>query len=158
MGPGQEWQCQNVTRCKFVCSMHSEAKQTEKLEFGAEKGLLQGHVRRWAARAQKTQNFSKGFCKGSLKARWGRGVVSCCKLLGVGILCSCSCPHRSGHDAPVNLQQDTCHFLFCNFFSLNEWKSVKPLKVRALRMDYPLHCLFQAIGNILLQKVQSQHD
>lgn len=33
--------------------------------------------------------------------------------------------------------------------------SVLPLKVRALRMDYRV---FQAIGNILLQSKQSQHD
>ena len=25
-----------------------------------------------------------------------------CKLLGVGIRCSCSCPQRPGHDVPVN--------------------------------------------------------
>ena len=31
---------------KFVCSTHSEAKQTATLKFGAEKGLLQGHARR----------------------------------------------------------------------------------------------------------------
>ena len=32
------------------------------------------------------------------------GVVGCCKLLGTGILCSCSClQHPSGNDAPVNL-------------------------------------------------------
>ena len=31
------------------------------------------------------------------------------------ILCFCSCPHRSGHDVPINLQQDKCYFLFCNF-------------------------------------------
>ena len=32
----------NVTKRKFMCLGHSEAKQTEMLEFGAEKGLLQG--------------------------------------------------------------------------------------------------------------------
>ena len=32
------------------------------------------------------------------------GVVGCCKLLGTGILCSCSClQHPSGNDAPVNV-------------------------------------------------------
>ena len=43
-----------VTDSKFVCLTHSEAKQTETLAFGAEKGLLQGHARRRVARAQKT--------------------------------------------------------------------------------------------------------
>ena len=42
------------------------------------------------------------------------GVVSCCKLLGAGILCSCSCPCGSSHNVPINLQQDKCS-LFCNF-------------------------------------------
>ena len=34
--------------------MHSEAKQTEMSEFGAEKGLLQGHERRKVAHALKS--------------------------------------------------------------------------------------------------------
>jgi len=28
--------------CKLVCLIHSEAKQTKMLEFGAEKDLMQG--------------------------------------------------------------------------------------------------------------------
>ena len=36
-----------VTKGKFVCLTHSEAKQTDMLEFGAEGDLLQGHARRW---------------------------------------------------------------------------------------------------------------
>ena len=66
-------------------------------------------------------------------------MASCCKLLGVGILWSCSCPSRSGHNVPINLQQDKCYSLFCNFLSLCEWRSVIPLKVRALRMGYHLY-------------------
>ena len=65
-------------------------------------------------------------------------MVGCCKLLGVGIICSCGGPHKSDHDVPVNLQQDKCYSLFNNFLSLCEWKSVIPLKARALRMGYPL--------------------
>ena len=39
-----------------VCLMHTEAKQTEMLEFGDEKVLLQGHARRQVACAlQKAQ-------------------------------------------------------------------------------------------------------
>ena len=33
----------------------------------------------------------------------GGEVTGWWKLLGVGILCSCGCPHRSSHDVPVNL-------------------------------------------------------
>ena len=66
-------------------------------------------------------------------------MVDCCRLLGVRVLCSCICPSRSGHDVPVNLQQDKGYSLFCSFLSLYEWKSVIPLEVRALRMGYPVY-------------------
>ena len=69
----------------------------------------------------------------------GGDVVGCCKLLGVGILCSCSYSPRSGYNVPVNLQQDKCYSLFCSFLSLYEWKSAIPLKVRALRMGCPAY-------------------
>ena len=29
---------------------------------------------------------------------------------------------RSGHSISINLQQDNCYFLFCNFLPLYEWK------------------------------------
>ena len=70
----------------------------------------------------------------------GEGVlVGCCKLFGVRILCSCSYPYRSGHSVPVNLQQHKYSSLFCNFLSLYDEKSVIPLKVRALRMGFPVY-------------------
>ena len=65
--PGQEEGV--LTERKFVCRTHSEAKQTEMPEFGAEKGLLQGHARRQVAPAPKSPQFSKGFGKAFLKAR-----------------------------------------------------------------------------------------
>ena len=69
----------------------------------------------------KKLNSLKGFSKALLKARWRRHVVGCCRLLGIGILCSCSCPHKSGHDIPINFQQDKYCSLFCSFSSLYEW-------------------------------------
>ena len=39
------------------------------LEFGAEKGLLQGHARRQVAHAPETPNSPEGFSKAFLKAR-----------------------------------------------------------------------------------------
>ena len=42
----------NGSECKFISLMHSEAKQTEKSEFRAEKGSLQCRARRWIAHAQ----------------------------------------------------------------------------------------------------------
>ena len=35
-----------ICSCQFICLTRSEAKQAETLEFGAEKGLLQGFARR----------------------------------------------------------------------------------------------------------------
>ena len=50
----------------------------------------------------------KGFGKAFLKARWGRSMVGCCKLLAVRILWFCHCPHKSGHNIPINLQWGKC--------------------------------------------------
>ena len=52
-----------------ICLAHSETKQTETLEFGIEKVLLQGHARRWVAHALKAPNSPEGFGKALLKAR-----------------------------------------------------------------------------------------
>ena len=38
-------------------------------------------------------------------------MVDCCQFLGMETLCSCGWPQRSGHDVPVNLQQDTWYIL-----------------------------------------------
>ena len=81
-------------------------------------------------------------------------MAGCCNPLGAGILCSCSCPDRSGHNAPIKLQQVL--FSVCNFLSLYDWKSVNTFKGQSLENGFS--CVFQAIGNILLQKVQSPHD
>ena len=44
-----------ITEHKFMCLMHSEIKQTKRLELGAEEGSLWGHARRMVARAQNPQ-------------------------------------------------------------------------------------------------------
>ena len=46
--------------------MHSEAKQSETSEFGAERGLLQGHARRWVAHALKIPELPEGFLRQSI--------------------------------------------------------------------------------------------
>ena len=66
------------------------------------------------------------------------------------ILCSCCCPHWSGHSAVIYHQQNKCSVTFHLYM---KWKNIMPLKVRALKMDR----VFQAVGNILSQKLQSQH-
>ena len=52
---------QPVTEGKFLCPMHSEAKQREKLEFGVKKGLLQSPTRRTGWLVLKTLNSSMVF-------------------------------------------------------------------------------------------------
>ena len=61
------------------------------------------------------------------------------QVSGAGILYPCGCLCASGHNVPINLQQEKSDSLFCNFLSLYEWESVIPLKVRALRMGYPVY-------------------
>lgn len=51
-------------------------------------------------------------------------------------------PHRWGHD--INLQPPTKEMLFSVlqlFLSIYEWRSAMLLKVKALRMGYPVHRL-----------------
>ena len=46
---------------------------------------------------------------------------------------------RSGHDVPVNLQQDKYYSLLCNFF-ISIWiENIISLRVRVLRMGYPVY-------------------
>ena len=52
-----------------MCLTHSEAKQTETLEFGAEKGLLQGQARRWVAHVLKSPELSEGFRQSIFKSQ-----------------------------------------------------------------------------------------
>ena len=61
-------------------------------------------------------------------------MIGCCKLLGVRILYFCSCPYISGHNDPINLQ-DNYYFLFCNFLLLYEWKSFTLFKVESGRQN-----------------------
>ena len=93
-----------INKCRFMCLMYNEAKQTKTSRVWSGGDLLQGYVRGWVSPAQQTLNSLKSFSKACLKARWGRGEVGCCILLGTGILCSCNYQHRSGHDVSVNCQ------------------------------------------------------
>ena len=132
--------CVSVTSWASSCAQHAvRPNSTETLESGAEKGLFQSPTRRWVAYAPQPRTPWSISTKIFLKSTWGRDLIVCCRLLGVGILCSSCCPCRSGHDVPVNLQQDKCYSLFCNFISPREWKSIILLKVRALRLGYPVY-------------------
>ena len=87
----------------------------------------------------------------------GGGVAGCCKLLGAGILFSCSCPHSSGHNVPVNLQQDNCYFLFCNFLISMWMEKCYTFKGQALDAEpwERILCIFQAVGDIPLQRCRA---
>ena len=61
--------------------MYSETKQTKMLEYGVERGLLQGRARRQVAHALKHPKLSWGFGKAFLKARWGREASVCEQLV-----------------------------------------------------------------------------
>ena len=67
---------------------HSEAKQTEMSEFGAEKGLLQGHARRQVAHALKTGN-SGGFQQSIFKSQVREGGCRVCDHLMHNSLIGC---------------------------------------------------------------------
>ena len=52
----------------YVC-MHSEAKQTEMLEFGTQRGFLQGHARRQVARGPQSLDSLNQNCKAFSKPK-----------------------------------------------------------------------------------------
>ena len=123
--------CAPVTEHKFLCSMASEAKQSGMSEFGAEKGVLQGHTRRWVPLPNKSPNSPKAFSKTFWKARWG------CRrwLLQTSWRRKILCPLRSGRGVPVTSNKE--NVVLCSTTFICIWmKSVMPLKARALRMGY----------------------
>ena len=78
----REVPCGNVIECKFVCLMHSEAKQTKRSEFGAVKDLLQGQARRMGDSCSKTPKLPDGFQGEVFIGKiWGEGYRVCDFLL-----------------------------------------------------------------------------
>ena len=60
-----------------MCLTHSESKQTETSEFGAEKGLLQGQAKRMGNLCSKTPNSPMVFGEKFLKSRFGVKAAGC---------------------------------------------------------------------------------
>ena len=56
-----------------MCPKHSDAKQTEMMGFGAEKGLLQDHANTWVAHALRSPKFLKALIKTLFRAKGGEG-------------------------------------------------------------------------------------
>lgn len=86
------FQC--VSDCKSLCPKHNETKQIESQSLHQRKDYCRAMEGDGWLMAPQTPNSPKGFSNILLKAKW-RVVVSCCKLLGIRILCSCCCPCRS---------------------------------------------------------------
>ena len=53
-------------------------------------------------------------------------MVACCRHLGVRVLCSCSCPCRSGHNVPINLHQNKRYSLFWTFNKSHKQSDIIP--------------------------------
>ena len=60
-----------------MCLMHSEAKQTETLEFGAKKGLLQGPNKEYGSLYARDPNSPMVFREEFLKANFGERASGC---------------------------------------------------------------------------------
>lgn len=126
-----------VTEHRFVCLTYRKVKQTKTLKSGAEKSLFWDYERRKGGSYSQNPELPQVFQQNMLKGKVRERIVGCCKLLCVGILCSCCCPCRSGHCVPVNPPQDKYYSLFCKFLSLYERESVMRIEVRFFRWVIP---------------------
>ena len=109
---------------KCLAPLHSDANQTKTSVFGAEEGLSQGQERRWVTSCPTNPKLPKGLQESILKPKWERGLVGCCRLLVLKSFVLAAFHLRSGHSVLINLQQDECYSLICNFLSLNGWKTL----------------------------------
>ena len=105
----------NVTKCKFMCLVHSEAKQSKALGLGTEKDSLLSHTRRmggsYPTKPSAPQRVSANHFQRQDEGGAGLVVVN----VFSSEVCSCSYTRRLGHDISVNLQ-DKYYSLFCNFY------------------------------------------
>ena len=100
------------------------------IEFGAEKGLLQGHARRLVPCASQTLNSLKGFSKALLKAKRWSGMLATVHIHQV---------------ISVSLEDQRFLQLFISvwirrYYTLKGQRSLENL----------LSCVFQIIGNVFL--------
>ena len=119
----------------ILLTVWQASKSREEVLAGRNGNFIQqsSKLRRWWTNVPKNHLIWVRI-QSSFRLKEEGGVAGCCQFLGPGILCSYSCPSSSGQNVPIILQQNHCYFLFCSFWSLYEWVSVIPLKVRALRM------------------------
>ena len=141
-----------------MCPASSEAKQTKKCQtLELRRVLLWRWARRPVACGQKNPpNSWNGVSKAVLKAGGRDSVLTCCKSLGVGILCSWGCPQWVR--APCSCKPPMGQMLWSVlqlFISLGV-EHCYTLKVKSL--EDVLLCIFQARDRILLQMVQRQPE
>ena len=97
------WQCYKTLPSPCAqCTVRPNNNKT--LEFGTEKGLLQGHARRWVAHVLRAPKLLKAFSKALLKAKWGERSMVSCKLPGVRSFVL-EVRSWSGNDVSVNFHQ-----------------------------------------------------
>ena len=66
-------------------------------------------------------------------------------IVAILSLCSWYYSHRSGHNVPINLQLNKRYSLFCSFLK-------KCSIIKSQSLENGLSCVFQATGNVLLQR------
>ena len=96
-----------VTECKSMCLIHSEAKQYQNFRVWGTKRCTAGPGKeiRVAQALKKKSQISENFQQGPFIGKVWRGVVSCCKLLGVRFFVL-------GGQIPMFLEASTKQMLF----------------------------------------------
>ena len=143
-----------VTECQLMWLTHSEAKQTKMSEFGAEKGLLQGHGRRvvgdsgegWVTRdplnPQLFEGVSAKHFKGKVKEQHGWLLrTSWCQN---PLFLQLSLEFNSGWSCKLPTRQ--MFFSVLRFFNI--YMNAK-VTLKGQSLENGLSCTFQAVGNIL---------
>ena len=134
-----------------VCVPNAQWGQTKTSEFGAEKGLSQGHANHGVCSCPQSPKLAEGFQENIFKGKGEGGalLVDADFLVQESFVLVAVHVGRSGHSVPVNLQQDKCYSLFCNW--LYKWKSVV-CTLKGQSFENGLSYIFRAIGNILNSK------
>ena len=143
--------CTLATESKLVLNTRLAKKLGDGWVVGARNN--NHNLKRWqtekVAGGHPREPFYLSQNSGFFYTKMGRGVVVCCKLLGAGIFCSCTCSGRSVHDVPVNLQQVKCCSVLQLFISL--WME-KWYALNSQSLENGLSCISQIIGSILNSK------
>ena len=140
---------QTVTEHKFVCLTHNEAKQYPNIGVWSRQRFIAERCKEMGGSWPKILNSLKDFSKAFLKVRWEKAEDGCENPLFLQLW------GRSGHSVSVNLQQDRCYCLFCNFL-ISLWMD-RYCTLKCQSSENGLSGIFQAIGNILGSKQTQQY-